>query len=323
MGALYPIINYTQKITDGLYQLSDLEHQVNYWTPSIITFQRALDKPKKLPSPENPIALDKNSPCLVEFQNVGYQFPSRTELGDASLPALHRITFSIKPGKKVALIGQSGAGKTTLMQLLLRFMDPTSGKILVDGFDLRDIKTEFWMRLVGYIPQEPQVFSGTFRNNLLYGLSDEEAAKVSDSELWEMVRILQLDLGARLTNGLDTELGHYGIDLSGGQKQRLMIGAAAFKKPVFMVIDEATSSLDATTEKLVQAGLEVVLGPKVGALIVTHRLSTVRKLCDEFVMIDMVNGYGGEVIAIASSFEELADKTERFRKLASDQGIIL
>ena len=154
-------------------------------------------------------------------------------------------------------------------------------------------------------------------------MSEEEAAKVSDSELWEMVRILQLDLGARLTNGLDTELGHYGIDLSGGQKQRLMIGAAAFKKPVFMVIDEATSSLDATTEKLVQAGLEVVLGPKVGALIVTHRLSTVRKLCDEFVMIDTVNGHGGEVIAIAESFEELADKTECFRKLAADQGIVL
>ncbi|HEY4484285.1 MAG TPA: ABC transporter ATP-binding protein [Candidatus Paceibacterota bacterium] len=323
LGALYPIINYTQKITDGLYQLSDLEHEINYWSPSIITFQRALDKPKKLPSPENPVVLDKNSPCLVEFLDVGYQFPPRTELGDISLPALHRITFSIKPGKKVALIGQSGAGKTTLMQLLLRFMDPTSGKILIDGFDLRDVKTESWMKLVGYIPQEAQVFSGTFRSNLLYGLSDEEAAKISDSELWEVVRNLQLDLGTRLTNGLDTELGHYGIDLSGGQKQRLMIGAAAFKKPRFMVIDEATSSLDATTEKLVQSGLETVLGPSVGALIVTHRLPTVRKLCDEFVMIDTVNGHGGEVIAIGESFEELADKTDRFRKLAADQDIVL
>ncbi len=323
LGALYPIINYMQKITDGLYQLSDLEHQINYWSPSIITFQKALDKPKKLFSPENSVILDKTAVCRVEFDKVGYQFPPRTELGDASLPALHQVTFSIEPGEKVALIAQSGAGKTTLMQLLLRFMDPTSGHITIDGVDLRDIKVESWMKLVGYIPQEPQVFSGSFRNNLLYGLSDEEAAKISDSELWDVVRTLQLDLGTRLTEGLDTELGHYGIDLSGGQRQRLMIGAAALKKPKFMVIDEATSSLDATTEKLVQSGLETVLGPSVGALIVTHRLATVRHICDRFVMIDTLNGHGGEVVAIASSFEELAYKTDRFRKLALDQDIIL
>ncbi len=102
-----------------------------------------------------------------------------------------------------------------------------------------------------------------------------------------------------------------------------MIGAAALKKPRFMVVDEATSSLDATTEKLVQSGLETVLGPGVGALIVTHRLATVRRICDKFVMIDPVNGHGGEVIAIASSFEELGSKTEHFRKLALDQDIVL
>ncbi len=208
LGALYPIINYMQKITDGLYQLSDLEHQVNYWSPSIITFQKALDKPEKLSLPSSPVVLDKTTICRVKFENVGYQFPPRTELGDANLPALHQISFAVEPGEKVALIAQSGAGKTTLMQLLLRFMDPTSGRITVDGVDLRDIKVESWMKLVGYIPQEPQIFSGTFRSNLLYGLSDEEAAKVSDEELWEVVRTLQLDLGTRLTNGLDTELGH-------------------------------------------------------------------------------------------------------------------
>jgi len=118
-------------------------------------------------------------------------------------------------------------------------------------------------------------------------------------------------------------LGHYGIDLSGGQKQRLMIAAAAMKCPCFMAIDEATSSLDASTERLVQQGLETVLGRDIGALIVTHRLSTVRHLCSKFVLVQQLNGHGGEVVAIASSFEELAGKSNHFRQLAKDHGIKL
>lgn len=323
LGTLYPVLSYANRLTDGLYKISDLEHNVNYWSPSVINLQRALDKPQKLALTDNPLRLDSKASCRVEFNNVAYSFPAKHESGDEGPPVLHRISFAIEPAEKVALIGQSGAGKTTLMQLLLRFMDPTSGMITVDGVDLRLIDPDSWLRMVGYIPQEAQVFSGSFRKNLLYGLSSKEAARISDEELWEVVRTLQLDLGTRLENGLDTELGHYGIDLSGGQKQRLMIGSAALKKPRFMVIDEATNSLDATTEKLVQKGLESVLGPGVGALIVTHRLATVRNLCDRFVMIDPVNGHGGEIIAIASSFEELAEKTESFRKLALDQDIVL
>jgi ABC-type multidrug transport system fused ATPase/permease subunit len=136
------------------------------------------------------------------------------------------------------------------------------------------------------------------------------------------MRTLQIDFGDRLVDGLDTRIGYNGIKLSGGQNQRLMIGAAALKEPRFMIIDEATSSLDATTERLVQDGLQKVL-VNCGALIVTHRLNTVRRICNRFVLIDRVDGRGGTVHAIANSFEELAEISPAFRLLAVDQGIKL
>lgn len=325
IGDFYPILNYTFKLMDGLNKLSDIEHQINYWSPSVMALRRALTKPQPLYRPVQSVGLNRETAaCRVVFDQVGYGFPrKKKEEGLTGPPVLYNVSFTIEPGEKVALIGQSGSGKTTLMQLLLRFMDPTSGRITIDGADLRAIDHHSWMRLAGYIPQEPMIFSGTLRSNLLYGLSNKEAAKVSDGELWEVVKTLQLDLGERLEDGLDTQLGHYGIDLSGGQKQRLMIAAAAMKRPRFMVIDEATSSLDASTERLVQRGLEIVLGKDIGALIVTHRLPTVRHLCSKFVLVQQVNGHGGEVVAMASSFEELAGQSEHFRQLAKDHGIVL
>lgn len=325
IGDFYPILNYTFKLIDGLNKLSDLEHQINYWSPSVMALKRALTKSLPLSRSVQPISLNpKTAACWVVFDEVAYSFPNKRKAeGLTGPPVLYNVSFTIEPGEKVALIGQSGSGKTTLMQLLLRFMDPTSGRITIDGVDLREIDHHSWMRLTGYIPQEPMIFSGTLRSNLLYGLPNKESAKVSDAELWEVVKTLQLDLGERLEDGLVTQLGHYGIDLSGGQKQRLMIAAAAMKRPRFMVIDEATSSLDASTEKLVQQGLETVLGRNIGALIVTHRLPTVRHLCSKFVLVQQINGHGGEVAAIASSFEELADKSEHFRQLAKDHDIAL
>jgi ABC-type lipoprotein export system ATPase subunit len=159
----------------------------------------------------------------------------------------------------VALLGASGAGKTTVMRKLLRFDDPTSGCVLIDGIDLRTIRQASWRRGIGYIPQQAQVFDGSIRYNLTYRLKTEERAKITDAELWKLMQLLQIDFKDRLTHGLDTIVGKNGIKLSGGQAQRLMIGAAVIKRPWLLVVDEATSSLDSATEHEVQARLATVL----------------------------------------------------------------
>jgi ABC-type multidrug transport system fused ATPase/permease subunit len=190
---------------------------------------------------------------------------------------------------------------------------------------LRDVRLSSWLNLIAYVPQQAQVFDGTVRDNLLYRFTDEPIT-VPDRELWAIMRKLKIDFGDRLTDGLDTRVGRHGIELSGGEQQRLMIGAAAMRKPVFMVVDEATASLDATTEKAVQRGLEEVLGAHISALIITHRLSTVRRLCSKFFVLRDAEGLAAgesQLEAAASSFEELYEISPTFRMLADDQGVVI
>jgi len=271
----------------------------------------------------------------VEVRNVSYAYAAEkrdlpglavARIGSKlGTPILRNVSLTIEPGEKAALIGPSGAGKTTIMRLLMRYMDPTSGTILVDGHDLRDIRLSSWLNLIAYVPQQAQVFDGTVRDNLLYRFTDEPIT-VPDRELWAIMRKLKIDFGDRLTDGLDTRVGRHGIELSGGEQQRLMIGAAAMRKPVFMVVDEATASLDATTEKAVQRGLEEVLGNYISALIITHRLSTVRRLCSKFFVLRDSEGLAAgesQLEAAASTFEELYEISPTFRMLADDQGVVI
>lgn len=153
-----------------------------------------------------------------------------------------------------------------------------------------------------------------------------EREQVKDTDLWEIMQLLQVDFGERLQNGLDTRVGRHGMKLSGGQAQRLMIAAAVIKQPSFMVIDEATSSLDSITEREVQHGLKVVLTRNVGALIVAHRLSTVRYLCDRFILVRNLDAFSSEenqIEAIGSSFEELYATSPTFRSLSDAQEIVI
>jgi len=321
LGLLYPLYGWSRQMADNLWRIGHIEHQINFVTPSILAMKEALTMPGGLQHAENALELNHQQPIEVEFDNVSYSYPQK---GDkANKPVVKNISFTIKPGEKVALIGSSGVGKTTIMRLLLRYMDPTQGAIKVNGQNLRDLDLADWLNLVGYVPQQAQVLDGNIRYNLLYGLTQTEKQGVSDDQLWQMMRLLQIDFGERLTQGLNTKVGRNGIKLSGGQAQRLGIGCAVMKNPKFMIIDEATSSLDATTEKLVQDGLEKVLTQDRGALIVTHRLNTVRRICNKFILIDSNGDSCGRVTAMASSFEELAQVSETFRSLAKDQGIEL
>ena len=321
LGSLWFLVSWGTQFSTTLWHIGHIEHQFNFYTPSIMGMKEALTMPKGIGMCEVPSEVMPAQPFRVEFESVGYHYEHQTADKD-TIPTLENVSFAIEPGEKVALIGPSGAGKSTIMKLLLRYMDPTEGSIRIDGVDLQNIRLETWLTQIGYVAQQFEVFDGTIRYNLTYGLSEERKKAITDDDIWTVMRMLQIDFGDRLVDGLDTRIGFNGIKLSGGQNQRLMIGAAALKKPRFMIIDEATSSLDATTERLVQDGLATVLH-NCGALIVTHRLNTVRRICDRFILLDRDEGCGGTIHAVADSFEALADISPAFRSLAMDQGIEL
>lgn len=331
-GSLYSLYIWSLRVFENIWKIGDIEHEFNWNMPAVRSMVKAISIKPDLVENGDPIAIFESPAIKVEFRNLTHTYPIGGNGDDSKksakscVPVISKINFEIKTGEKVALIGSSGVGKTTIMRLLLRYMDPDAGAIYVNGVNLRNIKLESWMDCVGYIAQQPQIYDGTIRYNLTYALTPEEREKITDGKLWEWMRLLRIDFGDRLTHGLETLVGRNGIKLSGGEAQRLMIGAAAIKKPRFMVIDEATSSLDSSTERAVQSGLANVLEGRVSALIVAHRLSTVRKLCNKFIVLrnsDEVKNGDSQIEAIASSFEELYQISPTFRQLADDQEIVI
>jgi ATP-binding cassette, subfamily B, bacterial len=316
---LLPLFIWSLQVVENIWRVGHIEHQLNWNGPSVRSMIEALNIPPDVVS--GPTVLPPDEPVSLEFRNVSHSY--RPEQGGDPVPVLANVSFRFGPGEKVALLGGSGAGKTTLMRLALRFMDPAEGGVFVCGCDLRGVDLPSWLGRVGYIPQKDLIFDGTLRDNLLYGLPPEERARVTDAEIWAVMDLLKVNFGKRLTHGLETKVGRHGLQLSGGQAQRLMIGAAVLKRPTFMVVDEATSSLDSTTEKEVRAGLRAVMDQGVGALIVAHRLSTVRH-CDRFVVLraaDTLPEAVPQIEAEAGSFEELYSVSLTFRRLADDQEV--
>ena len=326
IGMLVPLFVWSRMMSDNMWRIGHVEHRLNWNMPAVRSMMKALTIEPDIVDEKNPHHL-ASEPVAIEFNNISFEYvDSGKKKAVKTLPVLKNVSFDVQPGEVVALLGKSGAGKTTIMRLLQRGMDPTHGNIRVNGVDLKEIKIASLLEQTGYIAQQPAVLSGTLKYNLLYGLAPEERDSITDDMLWNIMRKLELDLGDRLTDGLETKVGKKGVKLSGGEAQRVMIGAAVLKQPNLMIIDEATSSLDSTTERAVQKGLAEVLTSGMSGLIIAHRLSTVREICDKFVVIrsvgDMTNG-DNQVEAIGSSFEELWDTSPTFRQLAIDQGITI
>ena len=322
VGLMYPLIMWTTRIVENIWQVGELEHQFSYNTPAVQALREVSNlKPDIVNVPGAKVLSRK--PVRIEFRNVWFRHKGSVLEPDESQGehpyALRNVSFVIEAGEKVGCIGPSGAGKSTITALLLRAFDPDKGEILIDGTNLKDINLESWWSLIGYIPQRPAVFDGTLSDNLLYG----HGTSVSKPRLLEVVNRLQIDFGHRLVNGLNTTVGEDGIELSGGEQQRLMAGSAVMDNPLFMIIDEATSSLDSTTEKVFQQGLEQMLSGESGAFAIAHRLSTIRN-CDKIIVLkpsDQLSGDQSQVEAVGGNFSELHEISPTFRQLAQDQDL--
>ncbi|HVX45725.1 MAG TPA: ABC transporter ATP-binding protein, partial [Mycobacteriales bacterium] len=251
----------------------------------------------------------------IEFADVHFAYPAAKDVSLASLEevsvldngpspeVLHGVSFRAEPGEMIALVGPSGAGKTTISQLVPRIYDVTAGQVLVGGHDVRQVTQQSLRDRIGVVSQEAHMFHDTIRANLAYG-----APAAGEERMWDALDAAQIsDLVRSLPDGLDTVVGDRGYRLSGGEKQRLAIARLLLKAPAIVVLDEATAHLDSESEAAVQRALATALAGRT-SLVIAHRLSTIRD-ADTILVVDagriVASGTHEELLAAGGLYAEL------------------
>lgn len=301
-GELSSFVFYATVVASAVGGLSDVFGDLQRAAGATERLFELLDAPAAIAAPATPTALPAHSAGALRFEHVSFAYPSHPDR-----LVLGGLDLDVRPGNTVALVGPSGAGKTSVFQLLMRYYDPSAGRILFDGVPITEFDPRAYRARIGLVPQEPVIFSADAFANIRYGRPD-----ATDAEVRAAAAAAAADeFIDRLPDGFSTFLGEKGVRLSGGQRQRIAIARAILCDPAVLLLDEATSALDAENERLVQMALERLMQGRT-SLVIAHRLATVLK-ADRIVVLDE-----GQVVD-EGRHEDLLGRGGLYAKLAALQ----